>query len=346
MQRGAAEIKEFLKTREPDPDHAGGGNEMKILKILLLFTGVLTHQECLSKPILRVYTYAAMASKYGSGSYLKETFEQQCNCHLQWVPFDTGIMLLNRLKWEGGKSKADVVLGLESMIAQEALDLNLFEDLHHPITFGQSQLVPYSRISLAFVYDQNRVQNPPSSFDELIASPFKLILQDPRTSMTGTALVSWIRLLYGDQAPEIWKKLQPNILTFTRSWSEAYTLFQRGEGDLVLSYMSSPLYHEIEERKTNYQAAVFQDGNLTLYEMGGVLKLSQQKELGKEFIRFLRSPEGQNILATKGWQYPLEGRPKEWNNLVTYQEPNSHRHDLSSFDRVNWTNEWKESLTR
>lgn len=319
---------------------------MKFLKIALIFIGVFAHLECFSKPTLRVYTYSAMASKYGSGPSLKDTFEKQCNCHLQWVPFDTGIMLLNRLKWEGDKSKADVVLGIESVIAQEALDLNLFMDLDLPPTFGQSQLIPYSRICLAFVYDQDRVPNPPSSFNELIEGSYKLILQDPRTSLTGTALVSWIRLIYGKKSSEFWKKLEPNILTFTRSWSEAYTLFQRGEGDLVLSYMSSPLYHEVKEGKTNYQAAVFRDGNLTLYEMGGILKMSQQKELSKDFIQFLRSPEGQNILATKGWQYPLEGRPDEWSDLATYREPDSHQHDLSSFDRVKWIKEWEQSLTR
>lgn len=319
---------------------------MKFLKTLVLIISVFAHPECFSKPTLRVYTYSAMASKYGSGPSLKEGFEKQCNCHLQWVPFDTGIILLNRLKWEGAKSKADVVLGIESVIAQEALGLNLFEDLNQPKTFGQSQLIPYSRISLAFIYDQDRVANPPSSFDELIEGSYKLILQDPRTSLSGTAMVAWIRLLYGEKSPEIWEKIKPNILTFTRSWSEAYTLFRRGEGDLVLSYMSSPIYHEVKEGKTNYQATVFQEGNLTLYEMGGVLKVSQQKELGRDFIRFLRSPEGQDILATEGWQYPLEGRPNEWRDLVTYREPHSPQHDLNSFERVKWIREWEESLTR
>lgn len=319
---------------------------MKFFHHLILCMGLIFQCVCNAKPTLKIYTFSAMSSQYGSGPYLKEAFEKQYNCHIQWIPFDTGIILLNRLKWEGAKTKADLVLGLDNITAQEALDLNIFEDLGQPQTFGQSQLIPYSRVSLAFIYEQTRLPEPPSSFEDLLGGNYTLLLQDPRTSGTGTAIVSWIRQIYGDKAPEVWKKLQPKILTFTRSWSEAYTLFQRGEGDLVLSYSSSPLYHEIQEGNTNYRAAIFKEGNLTLYEMGGITKTSQHKELAKHFIQFLRSPMGQTILATKGWQYPFQGKPKEWESCVTYQEPNKFIYSLRSFNRMEWVKEWKNSLKR
>lgn len=317
-----------------------------VLTTLFLVLGFCQASSAASKPQLKVYTFGAVASKYGAGPDVKEAFEKTCNCEIQWVPVDTGLLLFNRLKWEGSKTKADVVMGLDSIVAKEALELNLFEPLGEPVTFGQSELIPYSRTCLSFIYDQNRVQEPPKSFTDLMSGRYKILMQDPRTSGTGTAMVVWVRQIFGDNAPAVWKKLDKNVLTYTRGWSEAYTMFQRGEGDLVLSYMSSPIYHEVTEGKTNYRACRFQEGNITLYEMVGIVKHSKQKDLGRQFINFLRSPEGQHILSTKGWQYQLQGRPKDWENLATYEEPGAEVMDTFSLDRNAWVDEWQKTLTR
>ena len=321
----------------------------KILTLAILFActnGCIFSAKAENKPILKIYTFGAVASKYGSGPTLKEAFERDHDCEIQWVPVDTGMLLLNRLKWEGTKTKADVVMGLDSIVAKEALELDLFEPLGEPVTFGQSKLIPYSRTCLSFIYDQNRTPIPPHNFSELMSGKYKILMQDPRTSGTGTAIVVWVRNVFGDDAPDVWRRLNPHILTYTRGWSEAYTMFQRGEGDLVLSYMSSPIYHEVAEGKTNYRASRFEEGNITLYEMVGVVKTSDKKELGKQFIEFLRGKEGQDILATKGWQYPLQGKPEAWESLVTYEEPRTEVIDTFTLDRVGWVDEWQHTLSR
>lgn len=46
--------------------------------------------------------------------------------------------------------------------------------------------------------------------------------------------------MYGDKAPAAWQQLAKKTVTVTKGWSEAYGLFLKGEGDLVLSYTTSP----------------------------------------------------------------------------------------------------------
>lgn len=76
-----------------------------------------------------------------------------------------------------------------------------------------------------------------------------MIYEDPRTSTPGLGLLLWMQKVYGDKAPAAWQQLAKKTVTVTKGWSEAYGLFLKGEGDLVLSYTTSPAYHLIEEKK-------------------------------------------------------------------------------------------------
>ena len=51
----------------------------------------------------------------------------------------------------------------------------------------------------------------------------------------------WMHSVYGDDMAVAWQQLQPNILTVTPGWSEAYGLFLEGRAPLVLSYTTSPV---------------------------------------------------------------------------------------------------------
>ena len=82
-----------------------------------------------------------------------------------------------------------------------------------------------------FVFKKDVLGIPPSSFDALLKMPddIKIVIQDPRTSTPGLGLLLWIKSVYGEDAADYWRSLQPKILTVTKGLSEAYALFLDGE---------------------------------------------------------------------------------------------------------------------
>lgn len=111
--------------------------------------------------------------------------------------------------------------------------------------------------------------------------------------------------MFGDKAPEAWQKLAKKTVTVTKGWSEAYGLFLKGEGDMVLSYTTSPAYHLIEEKKSQYAAANFSEGHYLQVEVAGQLKSSKQPELAQKFMKFMLDKPFQDSIPTGNWMYPV-----------------------------------------
>ncbi|CCK12116.1 Thiamin ABC transporter, substrate-binding component [Cronobacter sakazakii 680] len=183
------------------------------------------------------------------------------------MALEDGVSLLNRLRMEGKNSKADVVLGLDNNLLQAATATGLFAksgvpagEVNVPGGWNNDTFVPFDYGWFAFVYDKNKLKNPPKSLKELVESDqkWRVIYEDPRTSTPGLGLLLWMQKVYGDNAPDAWQKLAAKTVTVTKGWSEAYGLFLKGEGDLVLSYTTSPAYHIIEEKKRELRRREFQ----------------------------------------------------------------------------------------
>ena len=78
------------------------------------------------KPTLTIYTYDSFTADWGPGPAIKKAFEQQCDCELKLVALSDGVSLLNRLRMEGNKSKADIILGLDNNLIHAAKETGLF----------------------------------------------------------------------------------------------------------------------------------------------------------------------------------------------------------------------------
>ena len=287
-------------------------------KLFLLF--LLFLQGCEDKKIevktniLTIYTYDTFASDWGAGPKIKDAFEKENNCTLNFVGVSSSIGALRKIQLEGKTTKADILLGLDTAVAEVAKDTNLFDfhslklkNLTLPISYKDNYFIPFDYSYFAFVYDSDKLKNPPSSFEELANMPkdFKIVLQDPRSSTPGLGLLLWVKEVYANNSNEFWKELTPHILSITKGWSEAYGLFLKGEADMVLSYTTSPAYHMVEDNKTNYKAANFKEGHYAQIEVAGMLKSSKHKPLAKKFLAFLMSEKFANIIPTTNWAYPV-----------------------------------------
>src|SRR5690606_6933997 len=76
---------------------------------------------------LTVDTDESFVAAWGPGRKVEAAFEAQCGGDLKWVGVADGVALLNRLKLEGDKAEAGVVLGLDTNLVTEAKETGLFE---------------------------------------------------------------------------------------------------------------------------------------------------------------------------------------------------------------------------
>ena len=176
----------------------------------------------LGEEFLTVYTYDSFSADWGPGPAVKKAFEAECGCELKFVALEDGVSLLNRLRMEGKNSKADVVLGLDNNLLEAAAQSKLFAKSNVPASavsvpggWDNDTFVPYDYGYFAFVYDKNKLANPPKSLKELVEGPqkWRVIYEDPRTSTPGLGLLLWMQKVYGDQAPEAWQKLAAKTVT-------------------------------------------------------------------------------------------------------------------------------------
>lgn len=269
------------------------------------------------KPVLTVYAGDYIVSEWGPGPRIEEMFEARCECDLQFKPGD----LLPRILLEGARTEADIVFGLNTDVTRKARESGLFaphgqdtSSLTLPLEWSDDIFLPYNYGHTAFVYDATRLDDVPRSFAELLDAPddLSIVIQDPRSSISGLALVLWVKAIYGDQAEAVWEALAPKILTVTRGWSESYGLFTDGEADMVLSYTTSPAYHIIAENDRTKKAAIFPEGHYFMVELSAKLAGTDVPELADQFLEFQLSEEFQSMIATGNWSFPAKLPREEW----------------------------------
>ena len=305
-------------------------------------------------PVLTVYAGEYFTSEWGPGPAIETGFEAICGCDLQ---FSTGD-LLPRLLLEGARTQADVVIGLSTDVLARARAAGLFaphgQDLAAltvPVEWPDDTFLPFNWGHTAFVYDTTRMAEPPASLEAMRRLPdgVTVVIQDPRTSISGLALVLWVKAVYGDQAGAFWADLAPHILTVTKGWSESYGLFTSGEADMVLSYTTSPAYHRHVDKTERYRAAAFSEGHYAQIEVAAKVAHSPNQALADQFLAFMLSPEFQNIIPTTNWMYPATrshtALPAAFNGLVSPKTTLLFDASVVARQRKIWIREWLDALT-
>ncbi|WP_234418641.1 thiamine ABC transporter substrate binding subunit [Dongshaea marina] len=305
---------------------------------------------------LTIYTYSAFSSTPELGPAIAKAFEQKYHCKVKLVGLDDGVSLLNRLRLEGKHSRADIVLGLDNNLISAAEKTGLFASndinlskLSVPGGWNNTSFIPYDYGYFAFVYNQQKLKNPPRSLKELVErKDIKIIYEDPRTSTPGLGLLLWIHKVYGDKASQAWQQLAQKTITVPKSWSDAYGMFLKGESDMVLSYTTSPAYHIMMEHTDTYQAADFKEGHYMQIEVAARLKNAPNPELAKDFLRFMLTPAFQERIPTGNWMYPVTRvkLPKAFNQLPVPAKALSYSPQEVAKNRQAWVRQWRSAVTQ
>lgn len=321
---------------------------------IILAAGLFATSAMAETPVLTVYTYDSFVSDWGPGPAVEKAFEETCGCDLQFVGAGDGAALLARLRLEGARSDADIVLGLDTNLTAAAAETGLFAphnvqaDYALPIEWSDNTFVPFDWGYFAFVH--NADMDAPTNFKALGESDLKIVIQDPRSSTPGLGLLMWVEAAYGDDAPMIWEGLADNVLTVTKGWSEAYGLFLDGEADMVLSYTTSPAYHLIAEEDSSKAAAAFDEGHYMQVEVAGKLAASDQPELADQFLQFMVSDAFQSIIPTTNWMYPAVtpagGLPEGFETLVSPEKSLLLSPEEAAAKRDAALDEWLTALSQ
>ncbi|HCH1472087.1 TPA: thiamine ABC transporter substrate binding subunit [Vibrio parahaemolyticus] len=329
---------------------------MKTTLNLIALAAITSTSAFAAENTLTIYTYDSFAADWGPGPKIEQAFEAKCGCDVNFVALDDGVSILNRLRLEGGNSKADIVLGLDNNLMAEAKKTGLLTE-HNvdtantvlPNGWSDTTFVPYDYGYFAFVYNKEKLANPPKSMKELVETrdDLKVIYQDPRTSTPGQGLMLWMKSIYGDDVTQAWQKLASKTVTVTKGWSEAYSMFLNGESDLVLSYTTSPAYHLIAENDSKFATASFAEGHYMQVEVAAKVKGSKNSELADQFMDFILSDEFQSAMPTGNWMYPVTDveLPKGFETLSVPSKSLSFSADEVAKMRKSWIREWQSALT-
>ncbi|HDR1360053.1 TPA: thiamine ABC transporter substrate binding subunit [Pasteurella multocida] len=289
---------------------------MSRLKTSFFFTALSTLSLSVfaQTQVVNVYTYDSFTSEWGAGPKVKKAFETHFpQCQVNFTAFGDSGTMFNRLRLEGKKTKADVVVGLDNYNLEEAEKSGLFAQhkvdltpLSLPIEWKNHTFLPYDFGQFAFIYDKTKVQQPPKSLKELVErDDLKVIYQDPRTSSVGRGLLIWMNHVYTEnEVAQAWQKLAKHTVTVGKGWSDTYGAFLKGEADVVLSYNTSPLYHMVFEQKDQYLATEFEEGGVLQIETAARVA-QHDNRCADHFLTFLLHPEAQGHLVKNNVMLPV-----------------------------------------
>ncbi|MGE0501020.1 MAG: thiamine ABC transporter substrate binding subunit [Rhizobiaceae bacterium] len=329
-------------------------------KILVPLTaGLLLAAPAAAQETLTIYTYESFTAEWGPGPLVEKAFEAECACDLKFVAVADGVALLNRVRLEGEGTQADIVLGLDTSLTEEARATGLFAPhgadlaaLTVPGGWQDDVFLPFDYGYFAVVYDTEAVSAPPASLDELVnGDPAqKIAIQDPRTSTPGLGLLLWVKAVYGDQAGAAWQKLRNRVLTVTPGWSESYGLLTSGEAPMVLSYTTSAAYHKIAERSERYEAAAFSEGHYLQVEVAAITSTGAKNDLSAKFMAFMTGPGFQDVIPETNWMFPggTIGKPLNpvFDSLVKPAKTLLIPPAEVAANRKAWIEEWLSAMSR
>ncbi len=267
------------------------------------------------KAVVRIYSYASFTAPWGPGPVLRQMFEKTCNCRIEFAEGSDAGILLQRLKVEGETLGADLVIGFDQYDLQKALvNLNWqalnfgrldLEDAVKP-ALTNNFFVPYDWGVLTFMTRMR--PGLPTSLDELLKPEFsrKIIVQDPRTSSPGFQFLYWVLKSKGENGGfSFLQNLFAHLQTMTPSWSAAISLYNKSPDSLVFSYVTSPLFYELEEKKQDFVALNFNEPLPIQTEFLGIPEFCRNCELAAQFVNLMLSPEGQKVLMQKNYMLPV-----------------------------------------
>ncbi len=329
---------------------------------------------------LRVLTHASFALP----KPLLEQFEKEAGVTLRITKAGDAGEMLNKLILTRANPIADVVFGIDNVLAAKALGANVLDTLDAPVSkptvkassmaSGMASstapaislpagLVPVDYGYVTLNYDKAWFAKKglalPRSLDDLAQPAYAklLVVQNPATSSPGNAfLLATIGAMGEDKAFVWWARMRANGLTVAKGWSEAYyTAFTHSGGaqPLVVSYASSPaaevFYSKTKLSEPPTASLSLPGGVFRQVEGVALVKGGKERAAAIRFIEFLRSPAVQQGLQTEMWMFPAEAAVPRVEALRHAVEPATHDSPVPqaiAAQNVQWVQRWTKVVLK
>lgn len=309
--------------------------------------------------IIRVYASASFVSKWGPAQQLKELFEKQGIYKVEFIESPDIAMTLQKISFENQNSMTDVILGLDQFdiarsalkikwktLSKDKLEATMSDLLKNNESIKElSSFIPYDWSPMAFVSRKN-LSPAIEQLDDLLKPEFKskIALEDPRTSSPGLQFLAWIfEVKTEPEATQFLRAMMKQAHSFSSGWSTAYGLFKNKQADMVFSYVTSPLYHQVEENDSNYTSIETKEGLPIQVEFAGVPDTCKNCEGAEKFVDFLLTKEAQKVIMTKNYMLPIADAVKEatvFDSLKIYKTIPIQFYDQEKIEK--WINQWIE----
>lgn len=304
---------------------------------------------------IHIYASSSFVSKWGPGPQLKELFEKQNIFKVEFIEAADMAMAIQKINFENESSPADVVLGIDQFeIARSASKIK-WRDIERSNTIkfvnsieqvaNEKTFVPYDWAPLSFIARKN-IQISVNSLNDLLKPELKgkIALQDPRTSSPGLQFLIWVfETRTSDEAIKYLKSLMKQAHSFSPSWSASYGLFKNNQAELVFSYVTSPVYHVIEEKDDQFLSIEMTEPLPAQVEFAGIPMTCKNCEAAEMFVNFLLSPEAQKIIMSKNYMLPVIDRVKEatlFDAIKVYKTMPIKFYEQTKIEK--WMNTWTE----
>lgn len=318
------------------------------------------------KPQKLVVTSFGGAIQETQEKYIKE-FEKEYNAEVEVVTLYSADALA-KMRAEKNNPSLDVVLfsgGQEKIAKKEdlimKLDPSLFKNMDNLFSSAKDSdgySVTFGYESLGLIYDENKLSNPPTSWNDLWKKDYSGNVGLVDVSNTyGYYFLLATALMEGGSEDNIQpgldrvKDLIPNTAAVVSASPEVGNLFAQEE--VVIAPFDSGYAYTFAEQGVPIKFATPKEGGIGIYITANVVKGSQNQELAQKYIDFLLSPEIQTLTAEGGGYSPTNVKtelPSKLKEILPYGEDsfnNLIRLDLEKVNnnRATFTEQWNKLIS-
>ena len=287
------------------------GRRLRIIWIGIAFIWLIvlliikTRETKPAQKSIHVAAYSAFLNSWGPGPEIARKFEEKTGLHVDYLDAGDAGLLLKKLEL----FPADAVVGFDSITVVQALAKMKWKPLTSdvPSDAHLPQFLAFDQGPMTFVYRKGEVE-PPRDLNALLDPIYakSIALEDPRSSTPGLQFLFWILDQKGDDDGFAYlAKLKPSLALVAPSWSETYGAFTKGRAKLAFSYLTSPVYHWINEKKFDYQPVLLAEGIPMQVEYAGVPDSCENCDGGIQFAQFLLSDDSQKTIMMKNYMLPI-----------------------------------------
>ncbi len=296
------------------------------------------------------------------GELTRAEFEKKHKCTVRFRVTENAGSILDTLRNEKDRPKADIVVGLGNVYREMILADSVLTPfvpvresavpVKHRID-KEGYLTPYQYAYVGFIYDTMTTPNPPKTFGQITDHDWKdsFILPDPFCTNVGKGfyrLTAAFGNVYG--FPKIWRSMKPNVKMLTDTEEEAYNRFMAGEARIAMVELTrfAKLYADGDTGR--YKLFSLQEGNYQIYECAGVVKGASHPDLAKRYIEFMMSKSFQERIPTHSWNFPIHEKVDLPESFKVVEVPvkefsgkwGSDPNMTEEYLRRKWEKEWRD----